>query len=78
MLFTVAEDVRYFLHKATLNLAIVNEGASIEKRTAKVSVVVVVDVEDIRLYKDVTNRLMSKLTVDVRLTNLEGIRIPRE
>jgi hypothetical protein len=56
----VVKEVRYFLHRESLNIETVGRGARAEKRTENVSVVFVVDdedEEDKRVYTEVTNRL---------------------
>jgi hypothetical protein len=74
LLVVVVKEVRYFLHKASLNFEMAGKGAKTENRTENVSVDVVEDDEDRRVYTEVTNRLRSKCIVDAKSISCVGSR----
>jgi hypothetical protein len=68
----VVKEVRYFLHRASLNFEIAGEGVRAEKSVENVSVDVAEGVEDRRVYTEVTNRLRSKYIVDDKFISCIG------
>lgn len=69
LLMVVVKEVRYFLHRASLNFEIAGDGARTENSVENVSADVAEDVEDRRVYTEATNRLRSKYIVDDKFTS---------